>query len=83
VAEGPDAEEWEPFDATLLRAADELHAQACISDPTWAALASRYDEHRLLELTMLAGHYHLVAFTLNSAGVEREAGIVALPARDG
>ena len=26
VREGPDAAGWDPFDATLLRAADELHA---------------------------------------------------------
>src|SRR5437588_11526996 len=28
VREGPEASGWEPFDATLLRAADELHAEA-------------------------------------------------------
>ena len=35
---------WAPADATLLRAADELHAQAKISDGTWALLAESYDE---------------------------------------
>jgi 4-carboxymuconolactone decarboxylase len=75
VQEGPDAADWDPFEATLLRAADELHDGASITDTTWATLAGRYDERQLIELPMLVGHYHLVAFTLNSIGVQRERGI--------
>jgi 4-carboxymuconolactone decarboxylase len=72
VQAGPDARGWAPFDALLLRAADELHADACLSDATWTALAERYDEQQLIEVPMLVGHYHLVAFTLNSLGVQLE-----------
>jgi 4-carboxymuconolactone decarboxylase len=75
VREGPDAAGWDAFDATLLRAADELHAKARISDDTWQALADRYDERQLIEVPMLVGHYHMVAFTLNSLGVPVEEGI--------
>ncbi|MEY2435832.1 MAG: hypothetical protein QOF97_668 [Acidimicrobiaceae bacterium] len=75
VKAGPDGAGWDPFDATLLRAADELHGDACVSDATWAALADRYDERQLIELPMLVGQYHLVAFTLNSLGVQREEGV--------
>ena len=60
---------WSPADATLLRAADELHAQAKISDGTWAPLGESYDERGLMEIAMLVGHYHMVAFALNSAEV--------------
>jgi alkylhydroperoxidase family enzyme len=79
IAEGPDAPDWTPADATLLRAADELHAQSKISDDTWALLAASYDERGLLEIAMLVGHYHMVAFALNSAGVELDAGLQGLP----
>ena len=79
VPEGPDAPGWSDFDAVLLRAADELHADARISDGTWAALAERYDERQLIEIPMLVGHYHMVAFTLNTLGVEREEGVPDLP----
>lgn len=75
VREGAEAEGWDPFDAALLRAADELHSRARISDPTWKALAARYDERQLIEVPMVVGHYHLVAFTLNSLGVELESGV--------
>jgi alkylhydroperoxidase family enzyme len=74
VVDGPDAEGWSAADATLLRAADELHEANVISDATWAALAARYDEKQMIELPMLVGHYHLVAFTLNSLGVPLEDG---------
>jgi alkylhydroperoxidase family enzyme len=63
---------WSPSDALLMRAADELHTDACLSDGTWAALAERYDERQMIELPMLVGHYHMVAFALNSLGVQVE-----------
>ena len=75
VADGPNAAGWSPADAALLRAADELHAQSKISDGTWAELAESYDERGLLEIAMLVGHYHMVAFALNSAGVELDEGL--------
>ncbi len=72
VRRGPDDGGWDPFDAALLRAADELHGDNRIGDSTWAALAARYDDKQLIEVCMLVGQYHLVAFTLNSLGVEIE-----------
>jgi alkylhydroperoxidase family enzyme len=79
VAAGADAPGWDPFDRTLLTAADELHDDACITDATWAALAARYDERQLIEVPMLVGQYHMVAFALNSLGVQREPGVPGLP----
>ena len=79
VVTGPDASGWDAFERTLLTAADELHEDACISDATWAALSERYDERQLIEVPMLVGHYHMVGFTLNSLGVQREEGVPALP----
>ncbi len=75
VREGPEAAGWDPFEATLLRAADELHASARIDDATWDELAARYDEAQLIEVPMVVGHYHMVAFTLNSLGVPLEEGV--------
>jgi alkylhydroperoxidase family enzyme len=75
VREGPGADGWDPFDATLLKAVDELHADSRISDETWATLAAKYDEKQLIEVPMLVGHYHMVAFTLNTLGVPLEPGL--------
>jgi 4-carboxymuconolactone decarboxylase len=79
VLEGPDAEGWSAHEATLLRAVDELHDTATLTDDTWAALAREYDQAQLIETTMLVGEYHMVAFTLNATGVELEAGSDPLP----
>jgi 4-carboxymuconolactone decarboxylase len=73
VADGPAADGWSAEDAALLRAVDELHADSRIGDATWAELAARWDEQQLIELCMVVGQYHLVAFTLNSLGVEPES----------
>ena len=79
VADGPDAAGWDEREALLLRAADELHADARISDGTWDGLAEHYDEQQLIELPILVGQYHLVAFALNSLGVQPEEGLEPLP----
>ena len=75
LKQGPDAPGWDPFDAALVRAADELHDDGCITDATWTVLAERYDVPQLVEVPMLVGQYHLVSFTLNSLGVQREPGV--------
>jgi 4-carboxymuconolactone decarboxylase len=81
VAQGPQAEGWSAAEAALLRAADELHERAKISDATWALLAESHDERALIELTMLVGHYHMVAYALNSLEVELDEGLDGLPPR--
>ncbi len=75
IADGPDAAGWDPFDAALLRATDELHDTGRITDTTWAVLASRYDTEQLLEVPATVGQYHLVSFLLNSARVELDASV--------
>jgi alkylhydroperoxidase family enzyme len=79
VTHGPDAPGWTAWEATLLHAADELHAAFRISDDTWALLAQGYDERQLIEIPMLVGQYHLVAMTLNTLGVEPEEGLEGFP----
>jgi 4-carboxymuconolactone decarboxylase len=79
VLEGADADGWSDHEATLLRAADELHESSRISDGTWERLAETYDTEKLIEATMVVGHYHMVAFALNSFGVELDEGLEPLP----
>lgn len=79
VIQGPEASGWTDHESALLRAVDELHDGARISDATWDALAARYDEAQLIELTMLIGQYHMVAFALNSLGVQLDEGLEPLP----
>src|SRR5262245_27896384 len=75
VAEGPDARGWDAFEATVLRAADELHVDAFVSEATWRALAARYGTNQLVDLVDSVGAITLHAGALNSLGVEVEAGV--------
>ncbi len=72
VRYGPGHFEWSAFDATLLRAADELVDSHTVSNSTWQSLADRYDEQQLIEVPMVVGLYYSLGLTLNCLGVELE-----------
>ncbi len=74
IRTGPEAE-LDPFEATLLRAADELHGDAMLSDATWEALSERYSTEQMLDLVFTVGQYNLVSMALNSLGVQLDDGI--------
>src|SRR5262249_32213002 len=84
LTQGPDADGWSEADAVLVRAADELHNDASLSDKTYAALTTRFNEQQMLDLVFTVGQYHLVSMALNSFGVERDDGVTdaPMPTRD-
>ena len=51
------AEGWTELEAAVLRAADELHSDACITDDTWVVVAEYLDERQLIDLPVLVGQY--------------------------
>jgi alkylhydroperoxidase family enzyme len=75
VKEGPEADGWASLDAALLRAADELHNDAFISDATWQALSERFDTRQLIDVIFAVGQYHIVSMALNSLGVQLDEGV--------
>ncbi len=72
IKEGPDAEEWDPIDATLVRAVDELFGNNMISDSTWKILSEKYSTSQLIEILFIVGYYNLLAWTMNSLGAQVE-----------
>lgn len=72
IKQGPEAEGWSAFDAALLRAADELHDDAFISDATWSTLASRYSTEQLMDVVFCVGQYALISMAVKSFGVQLE-----------
>jgi alkylhydroperoxidase family enzyme len=81
IADGPEAEGWSAGDRSLIRAADELHADAFISDATWQALAESLSVKQRMDLIFTVGQYNLVSMALNSLGVQPEEGLPRLPER--
>jgi 4-carboxymuconolactone decarboxylase len=63
----------------LLTAVDELHDIGAITDSTWAQLVQHLDESQLIELPMLIGQYHTMAFVFHTLGVQPEEGSAPLP----
>lgn len=81
VTVGSIAPEWNDHDSALLRAVEELHADAMISDKTWNVLSRSLDERQLLELPILVGQYQGVAYLQNSTRFRLIPGNPGLSAR--
>ncbi len=79
ITRGPEAPGWAPFDAMLLRAADDLFRDKRIGDATWAALSARYGVQEMLDVIFTVGQYTLVSMALNSLGVQLDDGIPGFP----
>jgi 4-carboxymuconolactone decarboxylase len=71
--------EWSDDDRALIALADDLAADDCVTDETWAALEARWSPAELVELLVLAGFYRLVSGFLNSAGVQLDPGVPGFP----
>ena len=59
-------------DRLLVRMVDELHDSGTVSDALWPQLAGSWDTQQLLELLLLAGWYHAIAYVCNAARVPLE-----------
>ena len=78
VQQGPDAPGWDPLDADLVRAVDELHARARIEQSTWERLAVAFTTVQLMDLLFLIGCYGILAMAINTFGVQMEPELVPL-----
>ena len=79
ITDGPEAPGWDPFDAALLRAADELLDDHFVSGETWKALAERYSTQQLMDAVFAVGQYTLVSMALNSFGIQLDPGVSGFP----
>lgn len=67
-----DRSRWEPAEAALLTAVDELVADARISDETWATLKAGLSDQQLLDVVFTVGAYETLAMFLHSFGVQMD-----------
>jgi 4-carboxymuconolactone decarboxylase len=75
VARGPDTAGWDPFEAALIRSADEHHIDSFMSDATWTTLATQYDLPKLIDTIDTAGALTMHAGVINSLGIDVEADV--------
>lgn len=76
---GLDDHDWSDDDRDLIVMADELCADDCVSDITFARLRQRWSEAELVELVICAGFYRLVSGFLNTMGVPLDEGVPGWP----
>lgn len=83
IVEGPGAAGWQEREASLLRAADELHETSSVTDRTWAELERWWNEDERIEIPVVVGGYTLVAHITNALRIAPWDRLPALPATDG
>lgn len=66
VTQGSQAEGWTTEEQAILKAVEEMYDVAMISDETWTTLTGFLNEQQLLELPLLVGYYHSVAYLQNA-----------------
>jgi alkylhydroperoxidase family enzyme len=71
---GPDHAGWSERERALIRLVDELHDTSGLSDALWSELRRHFRDEQLVELVVLAGFYHTIAFVVNGLGVAHEPG---------
>ena len=74
IQSGADAPGWDPVDADLIRAVDELVADARIQDATWKRLAAHFSPTELMDIVFAVGCYEILAMAFNTFGPELESG---------
>jgi len=74
IAEGPEASGWDPFEATLLRLADQLYRNSSVTDATWKALSASYDLLHLMDAVETANHVIVLSMLYNSLGIQPDEG---------
>jgi alkylhydroperoxidase family enzyme len=81
LTRGSTAPGWNEHERAILRAVEELHADAMISDDTWAALSNRLDDQQLIELLALVGQFGTVIWLENALRLRLGPGNIGLRAR--
>ena len=62
--------------------ADELHETSTIGEGLWGALTAEFSDEQILELILLAGFYHTVAYLTNGLKLPLEVYAARFPGRD-
>jgi len=72
---------WTERESLLIRLVDELHDTSTVSDALYAELAKNWDKTQLIELTIINGFYHLIAYIANTFHIAPEDWAARFPSQ--
>ena len=75
-----DASVFTPRERLILRLADALHDTSTVDDALWSELERELSAEQILELFLLAGFYHTVAYLTNGLAIPLEPFAARFPA---
>lgn len=78
---GSSSPHWQPNEAAIIAAVDDMQIDWTISEFVWAELAQHYTPQQLVDLIYLAGNFATIAVALNALQVPLEGGLPPLPER--
>lgn len=81
IIRGSAAPGWNKVDCAILRAVEELHKHAAISDENWSVLAEHFNDQQLIELPALIGLYQSMIYMGNALHVQPPSGNAGLAQR--
>jgi 4-carboxymuconolactone decarboxylase len=67
------------FDRMLVRAAEELVNDRCLSDHAWSELAKTYDVEQMIEVVFLVGAFTMLSMATNSFGMPLDDDASTIP----
>jgi alkylhydroperoxidase family enzyme len=81
LTQGSVAPKWNERDRALNRLVEELHETSFVSDETWSLIAANFTDKQIIEMLMMVGSYHEVAYLYNAMRVRLIPGNPGLAAR--
>ncbi len=70
---------WPDAERAVLGLVDDLYADDCIRDSTWAEVTEHFSAGDIVQLIAAAGCYRLICGLANSTGVELDEGVPGWP----
>jgi alkylhydroperoxidase family enzyme len=77
IAVGPAATGWDPFEANLLRVADQLFRNSFVNDAAFNAIAARYNTCNVMDVGMTVANFVSLALLYNNLGVQPDDAVAS------
>jgi 4-carboxymuconolactone decarboxylase len=78
VQQGPNAPDWDPLEAEVVRAVDELYVDGGIGQTTWERLTARFSAVQIMDVVFLVGCYDMLGMAIKTFNTQLEAGTTPL-----